>query len=93
MNTSLEKVGLFSRFIETLFWIKTFLSPSLGGMFIGLIFLYTIDTPIGVSLFWVCTALGIIAGIVLATRISMKQENAEYHKEVMASPDMDVFDE
>lgn len=84
-----EKMTAFTWFTEIVFWIKTFLSPFLGGLLIGSICYFTIESIVGIYLFWMFAIAGFAGGIVLATKIWKTQGTANFQGKILATPDLE----
>ncbi len=91
MKKQSEKKTLFTWFIEIIFWLKTFLSPVFGGLLIGSIFYFYIESNLGVYLFWIFCTIGFLGGIYLANRVWKTQGTSNFQSEIMATPDLDNF--
>ena len=91
MNKQSEKMTLFTWFTEIVFWIKTFLSPVFGGLLIGSICYFYIESVLGVYLFWIFCVAGFVGGIYLANRIWKTQGTVHFQSKIIATPDIDDF--
>ncbi len=88
-----EKKSGFELFIESIGWLQIVASPLLIGSVIGFIVYLTIPdltgTIIGISI----AAIGLIIGIIWATRVWKRKGTIEYVSRLSASPELDNLKE
>lgn len=80
---------LFEKLIEAFAWIKIALSPTIIGAFLGVIAYANLSSPMGLTVGIALTFIGLIVGIIWATRIAKKGSTSEFISRVNASPDLD----
>jgi hypothetical protein len=92
-ETEKEKKSPFDYFTEIVGWLQIVASPLLFGLIIGTcIYLYkptTLRLVIGIGI----ALVGLIVGIVFATRVWKKQGTMHFVSRVMASPELDNLEE
>lgn len=92
-ETKKEKMSLFDYCIEIVGWLQIVASPLLIGLIIGAgIYLSnttTVRLIIGIGI----ALLGLVIGIVFATKVWKKQGTMHFVSRVMASPELDNLDE
>lgn len=76
------------KIVQMLFWLRLVCSPLLVGAFIGALIYFNIPNALGITLAIVLAALGLVAGILWARRVSKKQGIIEFVSRVNASPDL-----
>ena len=74
-------------------WFQIVLSPFLIGLVIGAIIYFNKQDMIGLFIGIAVVALGLIIGIIMATKIWKKKGTMEFLSRVDASPDLDNLDE
>ena len=75
--------------VEFISWLKIVAAPFLFSILLGGAFYLYKSDPTGAFIGGLTVAIGLIVGIVLATRISKKVGAAEFNARLMASPDFD----
>jgi hypothetical protein len=76
-------------FIEIINWIKIVLSPTMLGVFLGYIIYYNYPTKYGLIGGISLSSLGLLIGIVWATKIWKSKGTSFFMSRVEASPDID----
>ena len=74
-------------FTETIGWLRIALSPFLIALLIGAIIYFNLHNTLGVVLGIGIAGIGLIIGIVWATRVWKKQGTVEFVSRVNASPE------
>ena len=78
---------------ELIGWFQIVLSPFLIGLVIGAIIYFNKQDMIGLFIGIAVVALGLIIGIVMATKIWRKKGTMEFLSRVDATPDLDNLGE
>ncbi len=76
-------------FTETIGWLRIALSPFLIALLIGAIIYFNLHNTLGVVLGIGIAGIGLIIGIVWATRVWKKQGTNVFLSRVMATPELD----
>ena len=80
---------MFTKIIESYSFLKIVLSPLIIGIISGFVlYLYFDRSQTGVMLFGACALLGLIGGIIWATRVSMKYGALHFISRTEASDDV-----
>jgi len=88
-----ERRGLFNLVLEVLGWLRIVASPLLIGLTIGFaVYLSRPDTT-GLIIAISVTTVGLIIGIIWATRVWKKKGTLNYLSKVLKSDDLDYLDE
>lgn len=74
---------LFDAFVESMYWLKNFLSPVLVGAFIGLIIYIKNEDLLWLSI--VIASIGLIAGVLFAERIRKKYGSSGFMSKLFGS--------
>jgi chromate transport protein ChrA len=74
-------------------WLQIVASPLFIGILIGFIVYYNIPSVTGLVLGIAISAIGLIIGIVWASRVKKKRGTVEFISEIRASPDFDKLNE
>lgn len=77
------------KFVESLFGLKLFASPFIGGVILGLICKFWIGGETGNILMIVMFAAGTLAGFLLLKVIKKETTFSDFDSRVNASPDID----
>lgn len=90
-----EKVKLifFEFFVELIGWIQIMASPFLAGLIIGFIFFLTIPGVLGLSIGIIIAFIGLIVGVLFATKVWKKTGTMHFMSRTMASPELDKLEE
>lgn len=80
---------VFETIIDLIQWIKIVLSPLLISGLIGVLVYLSNPNSTGIFLFALIVFVGLIIGIIWATRVWKKHGTNNYMSRVMASPDLD----
>lgn len=84
---------ILENIIELIGWVKIAISPLVIGFILGLIvYAYKEDT-LGLIIGITLTVLGLIVGIIWATRVWKKQGTMQYLSRVIATPELDNKEE
>ncbi len=75
--------------IEFFGWLKIVASPFLIGILIGGIVYYNFENRFGLIIGILLSLLGLIVGIIWATRIWKKQGTTQFLSRVIATPELD----
>lgn len=78
---------------ELIGWFQIVLSPLLIGLFIGAIIYFSMQDSLGLVLGIGVTSLGLIIGIVFATRVWRKKGTVNFMSRISASPELDNLDD
>jgi hypothetical protein len=79
--------------VELINWIRIVSSPTLIGLFVGGVFYYFFQNPMGKVLWVICAIIGCILGIIWASRIWRKQGTTTFISKIIATPDLDHIDQ
>lgn len=74
-------------------WIRIMLSPLLGGCLIGLAIYYYYPTVVSMVIGIFLVLVGLIVGILLATRIWKKYGTMRFLSRISATPELDKVDD
>lgn len=80
---------LIAYLVETISWLRIFLSPFLFGVLVGGICYFSIGGTIGAVLFVLLTVAGGIAGVLFARYCTKRKGATTFMSAVNASPDID----
>jgi len=88
-----KEINWFDGLTEIFGWVQIMLSPSLVGLALGgLYYLYSPDI-VGKVVFIICACIGLLIGIVWATRVKKKHGTIWFISRIMATPELDEKDE
>jgi hypothetical protein len=74
-------------------WLQIVVSPLLIGIVIGFIIYYCMPDLTGLVLGIVISAVGLIIGIIWASRVWKRRGTVEFMSEILSSPDFDKLSE
>lgn len=80
-------------FTETIGWLRIALSPFLIALLIGAIIYFNLHNTLGIVLGIGIAGIGLIIGIVWATRIWKKQGTNVFLSRIIATPELDNKEE
>lgn len=84
----------FSNFLWEVFgWLRIVASPLLIGVAIGVGVYISKPDEMGLTIAIIIASIGLIIGIIWATKIWKKKSTMDYISTVVSSPDFDKFDE
>jgi hypothetical protein len=92
-NTVKEKRSLFELFIEVCGWLQIVASPLLIGLLIGFIVYLTKPDTTGIVIGISIAALGLVIGIIWATRVWKRKGTIEFISKISATPELDKLKE
>lgn len=84
-----EKRSLFEFFIEVVGWLQIVASPLLIGVVIGFVVYLANPNDLGITIGISIASLGLIIGIIWATRVWKRKGTIEFISRVSATPDLD----
>jgi hypothetical protein len=87
-----DKISFFDYATEVVGWLQIVASPLSGGLLIGAIIYFSNPTILRLIIAIAIATIGLIVGIVFATRIWKKQGTIHFVSRVMASPELDDLD-
>lgn len=88
--TEKENTNWFDELTEIFGWIQIILSPALVGLLLGgLFYLYSPDT-LGKILGSTIALIGLIIGMIWATRVKKKNGTIWFVSRIMATPELDT---
>lgn len=87
------KRSFFELIVETIGWIQIVVSLLLLGTLAGIIIYYYYPNRIGLIVAISIILLGLIIGIIWATRVWKKKGTTHFLSGAMATPDLDNIDE
>ena len=79
----------FNKFTELMGWLQIFAAPFFIGLLLGLVAYLSIDSGVGLILGIALTTIGLIIGVIWATRVSQKVGANNYVSRIMSTPDVD----
>lgn len=79
--------------MELIGWFQIVLSPLLIGLLVGAIIYFNKQDTIGLIIGIGITALGLIVGIIFATRVWKKKGTVNFMSRISASPELDNLEE
>ncbi|RYE52289.1 MAG: hypothetical protein EOP48_16820 [Sphingobacteriales bacterium] len=82
-------ISPFEYFIEVIGWLQIVASPLILGLIVGTCIYLSDPTIIRLALGLVMALIGLITGIVFATRVWRKQGTINFITRVKASPELD----
>ena len=88
-----SKTASFDYFFEVIGWLQIMISPLLLGLLLGAIIYFSDPSAGRLSLAFLVTLIGLIVGIVFATRVWKKHGTMHFISRVMATPELDTLDE
>jgi len=92
-NTTENKRGFFDYFFEIIGWLQIVASPLLLGLIIGACIYFsnpsTVRLIAGISV----ATLGLIIGIIIATRAWKRKGTMHFVSRIMATPELDNLEE
>jgi hypothetical protein len=86
-------MSFFDYAIEVVGWLEIVASPLFAGLMIGAVIYFSKPTILRLVIAVCMAAIGLIVGIILATRIWKKQGTMHFVSRIMASPELDNVDE
>ena len=92
-ETEKEKMSPFDYFTEIVGWLQIVASPLLFGLIIGTCIYLSDPTTLRLVIGIGVALIGLIIGIVFATRVWKKQGTMHFVSRVMASPELDNLEE
>jgi hypothetical protein len=78
---------------ELIGWFQIVISPFLIGLFIGAVIYFTMQGTLGLVLGIGITSLGLLIGIIFATRVWKKKGTVNFMSRVSASPELDNLED
>jgi hypothetical protein len=84
-----QKKSAFEFIIEVFGWLRIVASPLLAGVAIGFIVVCNWTSDIGLIVGISIAALGLIVGIIWATRVWKRKGTIEFLSRVSATPELD----
>jgi hypothetical protein len=88
-----EKMSFFEHALEVVGWLQIVASPLLGGLMIGAVVYFSNPTICRLVIAISMATIGLIAGIIFATRAWKKQGTMYFISRIMATPELDTVDE
>jgi disulfide bond formation protein DsbB len=88
-----NKMSFFDYFTEVVGWLQIVASPLLAGLLIAAYIYFSNPTDLRLFIAISVALLGLILGIVLATRIWKKQGTMNFVSRISATPELDNVDE
>ena len=88
-----EKMSFFDYATEVVGWLQIVASPLLGGLVIAALIYFSNPTILRLVIAIGVALIGLIAGIIFATRIWKKQGTMHFLSRVSATPELDNLDE
>jgi uncharacterized membrane protein YGL010W len=82
-------IRLIEKFVQAGNWLKIAASPAIVGIILGGLFYLFLKNMAGIVIGGLIALAGVIAGILLAKRISKRMGVIEFNGRVNASPDLD----
>jgi amino acid transporter len=92
-ETKKDKMCFFDYAVEVVGWLEIVASPLSAGLIIGAIIYFSNPTTWRLIIAISIATLGLIVGIIFATRIWKKQGTMHFLSRIMASPELDNLDE
>jgi hypothetical protein len=87
------KMSFFEYATEVIGWLQIVASPLLGGLLIAALIYFSNPTILRLLIAIGIALIGLIVGIVFATRIWKKQGTMHFLSRVSATPELDNLDE
>ncbi len=75
--------------VEILSWLKIVASPFLLGLFLGFLFYLYKPNMVGIIIGGLIATIGLVVGILFATKISKKMRPSTFNARISASPELD----
>jgi len=88
-----DGMSFFDYATEVVGWLQIVASPLLAGLFIGALIYFPNPTILRLIIAIGVALLGLIVGIIFATRVWKKQGTIHFVSRVMATPELDALDE
>ena len=90
---SKKRKGVFEFIIEVFGWIQIVASPLILGVIIGFIVYCNIDGSNGILIGISIASLGLIIGVIWATRVWKKKGTIDFLSKLSATPELDDKEE
>lgn len=88
-NKAQQKLSFFDNIVETIGWLQIAASPVLGGLILGGLIYLLIDNWAGVVTGISVAAIGLLTGIIIASRVRKHRGTMHFMSRVNASPEID----
>lgn len=88
-DRTITKKSLFDLLTELVGWLQIFASPFLTGLIIGAIIYFLKPDTSGFIIAILIAILGLVTGIVWATRVWRKKGTDHFMSRIMATPELD----
>lgn len=88
-----SKMSFFDYATEVIGWLQIVASPLLAGLVVGGLIYFSNPSTLRLVIAIVVVLIGLIVGIVFATRVWKKQGTIHFVSRVMATPELDNLDE
>ena len=83
----------FETIFEIFGWLEIAVSPALIGIILGCVIYFNVERPFGLGFGIAVAALGIVVGIIWATKVWRKRGTIRFLSRTMATPELDDKDE
>ncbi len=91
-NPKKDKMSFFDYTLEIVGWLQIVASPLSGGLMIAAVVYFSNPTIWRLIIAIVIASIGLIAGIIFATRAWKKQGTMHFVSRIMATPELDNLD-
>jgi hypothetical protein len=88
-----DKKSWFENFADIIGWLQIVVSPLLIGLVIGAIIYFMNPTPPGLVIGISVAIIGLIIGVIWATKVWKKQGTSHFISRIMATPELDPKEE
>ncbi len=88
-----RKLSFFECVFEVIGWLQIVASPLLAGLVVGAIIYFSNPGDLRLVLAIFVAIIGLLMGIVFATRVWKKQGTIHFVSRVMATPELDKLDD
>jgi hypothetical protein len=92
-NEVSDKKSLFEIFTEIMGWLQIVASPFLAAVILGTIIYFSKPTTTRLVIAVAIVTIGLVIGIIWATRVWKKKGTIHYMSRIMATPELDNRDE
>lgn len=75
--------------IEVVNWFRIILFPTFLGVLLGGIIYYFFQNYTGKTLWIICSIIGVVSGVIWASKIWKKQGTTTFMSKVIATPELD----
>lgn len=88
-----RRLSFFELLTEISAWLQIVASPLLAGLVLGFLIYISVPYTTGIVMGLLVALVGLVIGIVWATRVWKKRGTVHFMSRIMATPELDKLDE